>query len=389
MKKMILFAAAAIMAFGASAQMSLVKDLAKKAASGNPMDLLEVLAKIDPALENPESAGDVLTWYTAGKAAFGLYDELYKMKLLGQPVEDEMMNQALGAGFEFFQKALPLDSVVEVDKKTGAPKLNSDGTKKVKTKYSKEIIGALTSHMGDIANVGNVYLQMASDKTGAEADEAWANAAAAFGSYADIASSPFAIANGVAAADSTLSQVRFFQGYSLYQIKEFADAYESFTKARKLGYTDNNIVGFQTSSLANMVQTMLDGNEYDKAINFITNALKSDPMNGTLHDIMGFTTELKEGVDAALPFYRRAAEVDPTYANAFFDVGRCLYLQAQKIIDDNPNATNKELIPKIEPIYREAIPFLEKATQLNPDENKAKNVLDDILWKFEVMGVKL
>ena len=378
MKKMILFGAAIMFAFGASAQMSLVKDLAKKAASENPMDLANVLMQIEPALDNPESAGDVLTWYTAGKAAFGLYDQLYKLKLLGQPVEDEMMNEALSAGFEFYQKALPLDSIVEVDKKTGAPKLNSDGTKKVKTKYSKDIIGALTSHMGDIANAGNVYLQ----------NSDWANAAAAFGNYADLARSAFAIANGVAAPDSTLSQVRFFQGYSQYQIQDFANAYDSFTKARKLGYTDNNIVEFQTSALANMVQGMIDNKEYEKAMSFIDNALKADPMNGTLHDIKGFTTELQNGVDAALPFYRKAVEVDPNYANAFFDVGRCLYLQAQKIIDDNPNATNKELVPKIKPIYDEAIPYLEKAINLNPDDTKAKNVLDDILYKFEVMGVK-
>ena len=375
---MILFGAAIMFAFGASAQMSLVKDLAKKAASENPMDLANVLMQIEPALDNPESAGDVLTWYTAGKAAFGLYDQLYKLKLLGQPVEDEMMNEALSAGFEFYQKALPLDSIVEVDKKTGAPKLNSDGTKKVKTKYSKDIIGALTSHMGDIANAGNVYLQ----------NSDWANAAAAFGNYADLARSAFAIANGVAAPDSTLSQVRFFQGYSQYQIQDFANAYDSFTKARKLGYTDNNIVEFQTSALANMVQGMIDNKEYEKAMSFIDNALKADPMNGTLHDIKGFTTELQNGVDAALPFYRKAVEVDPSYANAFFDVGRCLYLQAQKIIDDNPNATNKELVPKIKPIYDEAIPYLEKAINLNPDDTKAKNVLDDILYKFEVMGVK-
>jgi tetratricopeptide (TPR) repeat protein len=378
MKKMILFGAAIMFAFGASAQMSLVKDLAKKASSENPMDLANVLMQIEPALDNPESAGDVLTWYTAGKAAFGLYDQLYKLKLLGQPVEDEMMNEALSAGFEFYQKALPLDSIVEVDKKTGAPKLNSDGTKKVKTKYSKDIIGALTSHMGDIANAGNVYLQ----------NSDWANAAAAFGNYADLARSAFAIANGVAAPDSTLSQVRFFQGYSQYQIQDFANAYDSFTKARKLGYTDNNIVEFQTSALANMVQGMIDNKEYEKAMSFIDNALKADPMNGTLHDIKGFTTELQNGVDAALPFYRKAVEVDPNYANAFFDVGRCLYLQAQKIIDDNPNATNKELVPKIKPIYDEAIPYLEKAINLNPDDTKAKNVLDDILYKFEVMGVK-
>ena len=377
MKKMILFAAAIMMAFGASAQMSLVKDLAKKAASGNPMELAEVLEKIEPAFTNPESANDVLTWFTAGKAAFGLYDELYKVKLLGQPVDDNMMSQALAAAYEYYQTALPLDSVVEVDK-NGAPKLNKDGSKKIKTKYSKDIIGALTSHMGDIANAGNIFLQ-ASD---------WENAAAAFGNYADIATSAFAIANNLVPADSTLSQVRFFQGYSQYQTQNFAGAYDSFTKARKLGYTENNIVDFQTSALANLVQGMLNDNEYDKANNFIDNALKADPMNGTLHDIKGFTVELQNGVDAALPFYRKAVEVDPTYANAFFDVGRCLYLQAQKIIDDNPNATNKELVPKLKPIYDEAIPYLKKASELNPDDTKAKNVLDDILYKFEVMGVK-
>ena len=378
MKKMILLGAAAIMmAFSASAQMSLVKDLAKKAASGNPQALMEVLQNIEPAFTNPESAQDVLTWYTAGKAAFGLYDELYKMKIMQQPVDDNMMNEILSNAYAFYMEALPLDSVVEVDKKTGMPKLNSDGTKKVKTKYSKDIIGALTSHMGDIAGAGNTYLQ----------NNDWEHAADAFGNYANLATSDFAIKNGVAAADSVISQVRFFEGYSLYQIQKFAEAYDAFTQARKLGYTENNIVDFQTSSLANMVQGMLDKNDYDKAYAFIDKALKADPMNGTLHDIKGFTTELKDGVDAALPFYRKAAEVDPTYANAFFDVGRCLYLQAQKIIDDNPNATNKELVPKIKPIYDEAIPFLKKASELNPADTKAKNVLDDILYKFEVMGV--
>ena len=55
MKKMILLGAAAIMmAFSASAQMSLVKDLAKKAASGNPQALMEVLQNIEPAFTNPE-----------------------------------------------------------------------------------------------------------------------------------------------------------------------------------------------------------------------------------------------------------------------------------------------------------------------------------------------
>lgn len=389
MKKMILFAAAAIMAFGASAQMSLVKDLAKKVATGNPQIMAEALQAIEPAFSNPESANDVLTWYTAGKAAFSLYDTMFGAKSLGQPVDDEMMNGLLSAAYEFYQGALPLDSIVEVDK-NGAPKLNKDGSKKVKTKYSKEIIGALIAHMGDIANAGNVYLQKASELTDeAEAAMAWASAANAYGNYANIARSAFAVANGVAPADTVLGQVRFFQAYSQYQSKDYADAYENFDKARKLGYSGDNIVAFQTSALANMVQTMLDKGEFDKAKSFIETALASDPNNAILHDIMGFTIELKENdVEAALPYYRKATEVDPTYANGMFDVGRCLYLKAQKIIDEDPTATTKDLVPKLKPIYDEAIPFLKKAIELDPENTKPKSVLDDILYKFEMMGVK-
>ena len=379
MKKMILFGAAAIMmAFSASAQMSLVKDLAKKAASANPMDLVEVMEKIEPAFTNPESANDVLTWYTAGKAAFGLYDKMYEASILQPDAADpEMMGAAVLSGYEYFLKALPLDSVPELNK-DGSFKLNKDGSKKVKTKFSNDIISSLVGHINDIARVGDACRE----------GEKWDLAAAAYGYFADMASSSFAKKNNLEYADSTIAEVRFLQGFSQYFNKDYADCYENCTKAFKMGYDKNNIVGYMTSSLANLVQDMIDKNEYDKANKFIDDALKNDPDNGTLYDIKGFTAELVDGLDAALPFYRKAAEVDPNYANAFFDVGRCLYLKAQQIIDDNPNATNKELVPKLKPIYDEAIPFLKKATELDPDNTKPKSVLDDILYKFEVMGVK-
>jgi len=375
MKKVILLGAAAIMmASSASAQISLVKDLAKKAGSSKVEDLMGVLTQIKPALTNSESAGDVLTWYTAGKAAFGAYDKMLEQKLLQQPVDTKAMGEALSDGFTYYQKALSLDTIVETNK-DGSIKYNKDGSKKVKTKYSKEIVSVLAGHVGDVANLGNDYLQA----------EDYAGAAKAFGNYADIASTPFAIAAGAAADNETMGQVRFFQGYSQYQIKDFANAYENFTKARKFGYTDNNIVDFQTSSLANIVQTMLDNKEYNKAYDFIDNALVNDPNNATLHDMKGFTKELELGVDEALPYYLKAVEVDPTYANGQFDVGRTYYLQAQKIIDDNPNATTKELKPKVKPLYDKAIPYLQKSLELNPDNTKPKSVLDDIDYKLSQM----
>ena len=379
MKKMILFGATIMIAFGASAQMSLVKDLAKKAATGDPIVLAEVLEQIEPALTNAESANDVLTWYTAGKAAFGLYDKLYEVSIL-QPdaVDPEMMGAALMSGYEYYLKALPLDSVPELNK-DGSVKFNKDGSKKVKTKFSKEILGCLTAHISDIAGVGNACM----DK------EKWDLAAAAYGYFADMATSSFAKNSGMVYADSTIAEIRFLQGYSQYNNKDYADAYENCSTAFKMGYDRNNITGYLTSSLANLVQDMLDNKEYTKAMNFINNAISADPDNAVLYDIKGFTAELQDGVEAAIPFYEMAMKVDPTYANGYMDAARCLVLQAQQIVDDNPNATNKDLLPKIQPLYDKAIPLLEKALELNPEVPNAKSLLDNIrYWLVDIMGLQ-
>ena len=121
----------------------------------------------------------------------------------------------------------------------------------------------------------------------------------------------------------------------------------------------------------------------------IDNAIATDVNNPALYDMKGFAVELDKGIDAAVPFYQQAINADPNYAQGYYDLGRCLYLQAQNIIDENPNATNAQLKEKIIPIYNQALPLLEKSGQLNADDAaKAQRVIDDIRYKMELMGVK-
>lgn len=87
LKRLLLFLLV-FFSFDAYPQISLVKNLAKKVSSSNPMELIEVLKQIEPAFSILESANNVLTWYTAGKAAFNLYDEMYNAKILGMLDED-------------------------------------------------------------------------------------------------------------------------------------------------------------------------------------------------------------------------------------------------------------------------------------------------------------
>ncbi|MBQ9218026.1 MAG: hypothetical protein IJ160_07650 [Muribaculaceae bacterium] len=389
MKKFfLLIAGVTMVASSAMAQMSLVKEAEKFVGSNNPAELATALEKLEPALENPESMDKAQTWYTAGRLAFKLFDQMQAMKAVGQDggmIDANMMGEALNTGFDAMFKALPLDSVKETNK-DGSFKLDKNGNPKIKTKYSKDIIAALIPHIADMGNLGNTYLNAAQKSQKAED---WSKAAKAYGNYCDVLTSPFAKAQNINQPDSTIAELKFFQGYSYYNAKDYKNAYPILAQACKLGYTDNQVDAYATSALANLVQGFLDNKDYASAYNYIDAAIARDGDNATLYDMKGFTAELEKGIDAAVPFYQKAVEADANYAQGYYDLGRCYYLQAQAIIDENPNANNAQLKEKIMPIYNKALPLLEKASQLNADDAaKSKRVIDDIKYKMELMGVK-
>ena len=389
MKKIfLLLAGVTMMASSAMAQMSLVKEAEKFVGSNNPAELAAALEKIEPATENPESKDNALTWFTAGRLAFKLFDQMQALKAVGQDggmFDNAMMGEVLTAGFDAMFTALPLDSVKETNK-DGSIKLDKNGLPKIKTKYSKDIVNTLIPHLDDLGNLSNTYLGAAQES---QKPEDYANAANAYSSYFDVITSEFAKANNINLADSTLAEIKFFEGFANYYAKNYQKAYPALTYAVKKGYTENQVNAYATSALANIVQDFLDNKDYASAYNFIDNAIANDKNNPALYDMKGFASELENGIDAAIPFYQQAINADANYAQGYYDLGRCLYLQAQNIIDENPNATNAQLKEKLIPIYNKALPLLEKAGQLNADDAaKAQRVIADITYKMELMGVK-
>ena len=370
--------ACASMMTSAMAQLSLVKEVDKMAGGNNLQQLTTAFEKIQPALTDAESANDAFTWFTAGKLALKLYDQMQAAKLTNQTVDDELMGKALLSGFDYLQKALPLDSVKETNK-DGSLKLDKTGLPKVKTKYSKDILPLLSTHMNDVGKLADEHLNVNNFEKAAEA----------YTYYLNLLESPLAKAQ-YNVDDQLLAPILFCIGYSQYQTKDFANAYNNLTAAADKGYTENQIDAFKTSALANIVQAKLDAKDYDAANKFIDDALVVTPNSAILYDMKGFTAELeKDDADAALPFYKKAAELDENYAQGFFDTGRCLYLKADKIIEKNPDLKTSELAKMLVPIYKEALPYLQKAIAL--DENKkgqTQRIIDDINYKMELMDAK-
>lgn len=320
--------------------------------------------------------------FKAGKAEFDTYDKLYGEYTLahGQNpnAPDPTINEraaALMNGFELLQKALPMDTIIETNK-DGSPKIDKKtGKPKFKVKYSKEIVALLSGHINDVLNVGNAGL-MGND---------YATSYKAFKFFRTLVGSP--LTEGVTFDPQILGEVSFYEGFSAYQLKDFDGAYNAFKSAIEKGYAENQVEEFRNSSLANIIQSYCDKKDYANAITYVDNAITSDPKSALMYDMKGYIIEQRDGLEAAEQYYEKAVELDGTFANGFYDLGRVLYAKADKIIEDNPTATNAQLAPKLLPIYDKALPLFKKAQELDVDGSKtqAKRFVDDIEYKLEVL----
>ncbi|MBR5085884.1 MAG: hypothetical protein IKX31_02615 [Muribaculaceae bacterium] len=321
--------------------------------------------------------------FKAGKAEFDKYDKLFGEYTLTHGQNPDAPDATIGEraaalmnGFELLQKALQLDTIIEYNK-DGSPKIDKKtGQPKFKIKYSKDIVSLLSGHINDVLNVGNAGLMSNDFNTSFKA----------FYFFNSLIGT--SLTQGVEFDASTLGDVAFYQGYSAYQLKDFEGAYNAFKKAIAIGYTENQVVDFKNSCLANLIQNYCDNKQYDDADAYIEKAIAEDPNDALLYDIKGFVIEQQHGVLAAEEAFRKATEIDQTFPNGFFDLGRVIYQKAENVIENNPKATNAELKSLLVPLYNEALPLFKKAHELDPNSEKtqSKRFIEDIEYKLEILN---
>lgn len=389
MKKVILFFAfASLIASGAFAQKQLVESVQGRIGSiGTNADAYKsVINDIQPALTNEETKFDAHTWMTAGKAGFAFFDEFYKARMLGQEMDGIAPSLALIEGYEYFKKALPLDSVVETNK-DGTPKIDKKtGKPKFKVKHSKEIQETILNHVNDFGTAGDLLRE----------GQDYINGKKAYHAFYEISTSDYSKAKngGAELPDTILGQIKFLEGFCSYFGKNYDDAYALFTDAKKLHYTQNSINDFWNAAFAYKVQDLLDAKKFDDALATIDGAIADNPNDAFVIDMKGIIIEEQENdkgeqgdIEKALPFYEKATQVDPNFAQGFLHTGRIYYLRAAKIIDGNPDLSGDALAQKVDPICRQAEQYLEKAYSISkaagqPD-SQAKNLLGRIYYQLK------
>lgn len=376
----------------ANAQQRLVNEVKKEisAMTISVDNYRSSLKKISKALENEETKDKAETWWVAAKIQYSIYDKMMNNKALGEKVKSTDAGLALIDGYEKMQVALEKDTIKLTDKKGNHIIDKKTGQVKFKTKYSTDIMNKIVSHLVDYSAVaGDFYL--AGD---------WENAYKAWDIYCETAKSPWAIKKKVNEPDSVIGYNRFFQGLAAYQGHHYEKAIEQLSVARNLGYKKKALYDTWIDALIKQRDTIylvsvaheahdmlgakdpryvrilinhyLKTRNYEEANILLDEVISSDSTVAEYYDLKGRLIDIQQGNEAAVPYYRKAVELNPEFGMALFDLGNSLYLKA---ISDNEHRSEDAM-----KLYEEALPYLEKAHKLMPRNEDVKKILSRIYY---------
>lgn len=392
MKKHLVLAAAALFAgsMALSAQMQVVKDAERAQKGGEgPAKVVEI---ITPAFTNPETAKLAQTYYIPGKAMFEEFDKLFGLKSLGRlgDGDGKKMADDLVEGYGYFIKALPLDSVA-----------NDKG--KVKTKYSKDIVNTITGHVSDYNDAAITYWDLKNYKGAYDAWDIFLNL---------YETEPFK-AKLTAPADTVIAEVYFNQALAAWQADSLRNALNAFEKAREKGYhkkqlydyalgvatgLKDNEATFKWAQLGNdlygkedpnylgyMINSYLQNKEFDKAFTTIDAAIASDPNNSQYYFVKGVLYDNMDKKADAKAMFAKAVELNAENVQALTQYGAALCQEAYALSDQAPTSVAESQAyfdQKIKPLFEEAAIYLEKAWQLDNENNDALRYLDNIYYNL-------
>jgi len=336
-------------------------------------DLDKAKEAIDLALEHEKSISWPKTYIVAAK----VYTEQYKG---GKNIED--MKKAVS----YYKKALELDA-----------KGNEKG--KQKGKYEKEIQLALTMFKPDLTNAGI-------DGFNTENFDA---ALFAFESVLDVNALPVMQEEGVDTA------IVYNCALAAYNAKNWEKSEEYFNKSIDLKYGggdavlllnqvyqttgdstkmgDNLKKGFESYPeddriLTTLIQYYLDSKQNEEALEYLNTAIASDEDNPAFYYARGVLLE-KIDQEKAIIDYNKCLDLDPENFNALYNLGVVYYnkgVEQQNVANDKTTTKEYEAALEIANEYwKKALPYMEKALEVQPGEGAVLETLKGLYYRFEQM----
>ncbi len=333
---------------------------------------------IDAALANEKSNQWPKTYIVAAK----VYTALQKA---GK--DDKGVIKA----YDFYKKAIELDA-----------KGNEKG--KQKGKYKKDILFALTFFVSEMTNAAIEAFNKEDYETAYKAFEA-----------------VLAINDDIAKLEDKEGElpvdtaIVYNCALAAYNAKNWENAEKYFKKTIDLGYGGGDAVLLLNQVYINMndsvkmgdnlqkgvelypederiltslIQYYLSSKHNEEALNYLNKAIEKDPENASYYYARGVLYESVDK-DKSVENYKKAIEIDPKMFNALFNLGVIYYnrgVEEQNKANEMTNMDEYNKEKKIaEGYWEQALPYLEKALELEPNNLDVLESLKGLYYRFDRM----
>jgi len=392
MKKLILSLILVISFTFTFAQKANVSKAKNKALMENP-DFAGAREAIKVALQDPSTINDANTWYVAGLIGYKENDGLYQKALLSQPFDADAKGKAILESFTYFLQADSLDQLP-----------NEKG--KVKPKFRKDIKNNLKEYYSIQQNLiaYGAYLFEKKDYVGA---------IKAFDVYLKIPTLPLMEKEIV--MDSTYNMIKYYDAIASTNAKKNDKAivlyedlkddnyetlavyqllYEEYVgKKDTVNFVKTLKEGFEKFPaepwfLQNLINHLIFSGKTADALVYLNNAIEREPKSAQYRYVKGNLDESLGNTDEALLSFDKAIELDPTMADAYAGKGRLYYNKAVKMTEGANNIKDNKLynaeLKKAEVIFKESVPFFQKAAKLKPTDVEFKKTLRTLYYRLKM-----
>ena len=395
MKRILFTVALCLVASASFAQKKAVKE-AQSIVKGTAPNFDEARTLIKGAMENPETKDMAETWYAAGFIEDQQFSNERTKQILGQQPNEQVMYSALGSTLPYFLKSYELDQLP-----------NEKG--KVKPKFTKKIKDILSTNHVYYINGGAYYFDQ----------KDYQKAYDFFQQYLQISDLPMFQGEKVAERDSNFMTVQFYAAVAATQLNNRPLAIAALERAKGTDFRANDVYQYlcyeyeQAKDSVNLEKTLKEGmekfpeekyyllslinnyiysNRNEQAIEYLNTAISKEPNNAQLYDEMGrvYETGVKDAAKAE-EYFKKALDLDPENADILSNLGRVYYNQAvnkqAEANSINDQQKYQEELSKAKALFEQAMPYFEKAHQINPEARDVMTALRGIYYNLN-MGDK-
>ena len=405
MKKSIFLAALVLISAGCFAQKANVSK-ARGLADAETPDYAGARAAIEEALQNDETKDQTNTWYVAGYVGYKEFETNNLNRQVGRNIDYDAWGAAVYESINYWKKAYELAMIPTYDKK-GKAKYDTRTPKNILPKlqeyfmYQPLIIAGFNAYEAKNASLAYdlfiehvnipelpIFQNNAEEAAKLLRDSSYYTCLYYAGRFAydakryDEAIATLERMNSEHAAVNALRKEVIFANEYIYQIYieqgDTVKAVESIQKSIQL-------FPEEPWFMQNLINLYINSGQEDKAIEYLDIAINREPNVGQYYNSKGSILARIGRFEESFKAFEQAIAIEPNNALFMETLGFAYVDLGNKLNDDAAYLDNKAYAKakiEIDAAYQKALPYFEKAYELEPDNYDFKRALRSLYYRL-------